>query len=122
MANILVIADNECTRDSFVLSLKASNIVETASTACEGVDKAKNSKPDIIFLDLLTPYTSGIEVLPTLLKICPGVKVYIVTSFIEEYMRELKIAKNKGLEFEICKKSLTNKQIQLIVESASVAV
>ncbi len=53
---ILVIDDDLAIRKSFALTLEdAGRQVDTSESGEEGVDKASNTKYDLIFLDLKVP-------------------------------------------------------------------
>ncbi|MBW8002733.1 MAG: hypothetical protein FVQ80_12045 [Planctomycetes bacterium] len=42
--------------------------------------------------------------------------VYIVTAFHKEFFEELKTAMNKGMEFELLRKPIGNKQIVILTK------
>jgi len=118
LKHILVVDDKEGIRDSFLLSIESDRCtIETASTAEEGIEKAGKKTPDLIFLDITMPGMGGVAALREFHKICPGVSIYVVTAFHEEYMHELEELKTEGIDFEICRKPLGREQIQLIVDS-----
>ena len=118
MANILVIDDEECIRESFKLVLEPENSVDTANGGEEGIAKATMNPPDIIFLDLKMPGMGGVETLIHLQVICVGIPTFIMTGFCDEHMLKLEKVKAKGCLFEVCHKPMDSKQIKLIVESA----
>lgn len=114
---ILVIDDEQGILDSFKLALEEEGyLIETATKGEDGVNKAKERYPDLIFLDLKMPGIDGVETLRRLNKICPHLRIYILTAFYKEYMDELKIAAGENIAFEICRKPIDKKQIQEIVE------
>ncbi len=115
---VLVIDDAEGIRDAFLISLEQSGAqIETASTGEEGIEKALINKPDLVFLDLKMPGMSGVETMRKLLHNCPGINIYIMTAFYQEFMKELEKAREDGLLFELCCKPMGGDQIQLIVNS-----
>lgn len=85
---ILIVDDNlTFTRLlSDALSAKPSYMVETASDGEEGLQKALNSKPDLILLDLVMPKMGGIEVLKKLRqdKSFDATQIYILTQLADE--------------------------------------
>ncbi len=67
LERILIIDDND--RDRYLLKhwLRDTNVlVLEASNGLEGIEKARNDKPKVIFLDLAMPEMSGFEVLEKL--------------------------------------------------------
>ncbi|MGR3220114.1 MAG: hypothetical protein ACUZ8H_09910 [Candidatus Anammoxibacter sp.] len=50
-------------------------------------------------------------------RICPAIPILIMTAFYEEYMTELQKARAKGCLFELCRKPMDAKQIELIVSA-----
>ena len=102
---ILVIDDDAAIRKSFALTLKGADCqVDTAESGKEGIDKASNTKYDLIFLDLKMPGLNGVE---TLIRLRDGgqrMPIYIVTAFHKEFINQLRVAADKGCEFEVMKK------------------
>jgi DNA-binding response OmpR family regulator len=84
ISKILLIEDNDLMRKVYSKKLQLANFkVETAVDGKEGLAKAKESKPDLILLDILMPKLNGIEVLKAIrtdheLK---GVPVIFMTDF-----------------------------------------
>lgn len=116
--SILIIDDEEGVRDSFQISLESEEyIVETAATGELGVEKAKENKPDIIFLDLKMPGIDGVETLERLREFCHDIPIYIVTAFYKEYMQKLQSIMERDISFEICHKPIDSVQIKNIVDS-----
>jgi len=67
MGTILIIDDSQGLRKAFTEALQEEGYqVLTAAGGLAGIAMAKNSKPDLIILDLLMPAPDGIEVLRTL--------------------------------------------------------
>ncbi|MGR3220634.1 MAG: response regulator [Candidatus Anammoxibacter sp.] len=117
MAQILVIDDDECIRNSFEIVLRQEHNVDTASSGEDGIAKAAICCPDIIFLDLKMPGIGGIDTLTQLQTMCQKTHTLIMTSFYEEHMLKLKEARANGLLFELCQKPMDNKQIALITNA-----
>jgi C4-dicarboxylate-specific signal transduction histidine kinase len=63
MAKILVIDDSDIIIDIFNEQLQNTYEVHSASSGQEGLEKTKEIRPDIMFLDYLLPGMNGIEVL-----------------------------------------------------------
>lgn len=81
-SKILIIDDNEGVRHSLARFLKSKNYeTESAESGKEGLQKATEQKYDAILLDLVMPDMSGFDTLIELKKICPSVKVIMMTGF-----------------------------------------
>lgn len=80
---ILLIDDDEETRNEFVSWLSDRYEVVTACDGFQGVAKLLGERPDLIVLDLLLPRVSGYEVIATLHRVSTGIPILVVTSRIE---------------------------------------
>lgn len=58
--------------------------VRTADTAKEGIRAAEELRPDVVFVDVKLPDTSGIEVLKAIKEKHPNTKVVIVTGYVDQ--------------------------------------
>ncbi len=115
---ILIIDDDPAVRGAFNLILEdAGYEVREADGGIKGIELAKQQRPDLVFLDLRMPGMDGVETLRQLKAIDDNLNVYIVTAFAEEYMEQLKVAHNEGLNFQIASKPLSSTQIKHIVSS-----
>ncbi len=115
---ILIIDDDPAVRGAFNLILEdAGYEVREADGGEKGIELAKEHHPDLIFLDLRMPGMDGVETLRQLKALDDKLNVYIVTAFAEEYMEQLKVAHNEGLNFQIASKPLSSTQIKHIVSS-----
>ncbi|HZW13335.1 MAG TPA: response regulator [Noviherbaspirillum sp.] len=117
--HILVIDDDRAVRDAFELALgDEGHTVRLAEDGLNGVDMARQQRPDLVFLDLKMPGMDGVETLRRLLAHDPSIKVYIVTAFAQEYMSGLAQAKQDGLRFQLAAKPLSPQQIRLVAQAA----
>jgi two-component system, chemotaxis family, chemotaxis protein CheY len=67
MAKILIVEDDELLVKAYSRKLGMANYeVATAIDGIEGLEKAKQLKPDLILLDILMPRLNGIELLKTI--------------------------------------------------------
>jgi CheY-like chemotaxis protein len=115
---ILIIDDDPAIRGAFSLILDdAGYKVREAGGGLEGIERVKELRPDLIFLDLRMPGIDGVETLRRLKAIDENLNVYIVTAFADEYMDQLKVAYSEGLHFQIASKPLSSAQIRNIVAS-----
>jgi len=94
---VLIIDDNALTRYTIkTLLLKLDH--EVTGEAENGDDALKayaELKPDVVFLDLILPGKSGVEILEDLLKLDPGAKVVIITA-VEQRELDQKL-ENRGI-------------------------
>jgi PAS domain S-box-containing protein len=115
---ILVIDDDLAIRKSFALALEGADCqVDTAESGKEGIDKASNTKYDLIFLDLKMPGLNGVETLVRLRDGGQRMPIYIVTAFHKEFMNQLRVAADKGYEFEVMKKPFMSEDLVRITET-----
>ena len=103
--SILVIDDEDMIRKLYVNALDGTDCqVETAESGEKGIEKAQETKFDLIFLDLKMPGLNGIETLRKLREIGQTALIYIVTGFYDEYKDQLQSAAADGMSFELLKK------------------
>lgn len=79
---MVLIDDNELTRTVLRLALPAETVevVGEAGTGRAGLDLCLRLKPDVVFLDVLMPDLSGLEILPAILDALPSTEVLMVTA------------------------------------------
>jgi DNA-binding NarL/FixJ family response regulator len=78
----VVVDDHAVVRTGIKLLLEREKDIEVvgeAGNAKDAVFRARALKPDVILLDVVMPGTSGIDVLPTLLKESPDSKVLVLS-------------------------------------------
>ena len=115
---ILVIDDEEAIRKSFILAFEDSDYqVDTAESGEKGIEMAKRSEYDLVFLDLKMPGLDGVTTLRQMRRIDEDVPVYIITAFHEEFFGQLKSLQKDGIDFEVFRKPMENDQIVLITDS-----
>ncbi len=116
--HVLVIDDDLAIRKSFALALEDADCqVDTAQSGEAGVDKASNTKYDLIFLDLKMPGINGVETLIRLRDDGYKMPVYIITAFHEEFMDQLRVAANEGYEFEVMQKPIESQDLVRITKA-----
>ena len=116
---ILVIDDDEGIRKLFVRALEDTPYqVDTAESGAIGIALQKETKYELIFLDLNMPGMNGIEVLRAIRMTDKEVPIYIITAFYKAYLRELTdiFYYEKGLKFEVIHKPITIDKICLIAK------
>lgn len=85
LQKILIIEDNPQLREIYKTSLSSEGlVVETAYDGLNGLEKVISFEPDLIFLDIMMPGMSGLEVLEKLRTDpqykCQKTKVVILTN------------------------------------------
>src|SRR5437667_16222 len=79
-SKILIVDDEPEPRQLFARVLRKEGYnVEEADTGKQGLEIACATVPDLVLLDLYLPDTSGLDLLPRVLKICPAALVVIMT-------------------------------------------
>ena len=117
MSLVLVIDDEETVRDSIELALEDTGYQVVA--ACDGEDgvaRAIELRPDMIFLDLNMPGIDGVETLRRIRAAGVDSPVYIATAFMPSYLDALAAAAKEGLVFGLGQKPLSSAQILMITQ------
>ena len=78
---VLICEDEEGIRESFKLILEDFYDLRFAHNGMEGLEMAKASTPDLMFLDIRMPKLHGMETLKKIKKARPGLPVVIVTGY-----------------------------------------
>ncbi|MDA8160123.1 MAG: response regulator transcription factor [Desulfobacteraceae bacterium] len=107
MIRILVVDDHPVLLSGLSLLLNAEADMEVAGTADSGpkaLAKAKALQPDIVLLDISLPGTSGLLLLPEILRQAPKTRILMLT--MHEDHQYLKEALAKGAKGFILKKCL----------------
>lgn len=87
MARLVVIDDHPIVRDGLktYLSLQRDlEVVGEAGSTAEGLERVRETAPDLVLLDLQLPGEGGLELLPKLAALERPPKVLILTSFLDE--------------------------------------
>ena len=109
---ILVIDDDSAIRKAFVLALEDIDCqVDAAESGEAGIAMASNAEYDLIFLDLKMPGINGVETLIKLRDRGHKMPIYIVTAFNKEFTNQLRVAAEKGYDFEVMKKPIESKDL-----------
>ncbi len=119
---VLVIDDEESVRDAFVDALEDTPyVVEAVSGGEEGLEKAKSSPADLIFLDLKMPGMDGVEVLHRIRELDEVVPIYIVTAFHADFLDRLQAAEDEGLAFQLLHKPIGQEAIRKVATAVLAA-
>lgn len=115
---ILVIDDDEAVRKSFLLALEdTAHQVETVESGEKGIEKVKDTRYDLVFLDLKMPGLNGVQTLRKLRQLDTIVPVYIVTAFHKEFFKDLKLLSEEGIAFDLLRKPIGSDEIVQLTES-----
>jgi len=115
--HILVIDDDAGIRESLSLILgDAGYQVDTVESGEKGIERVRNNKYDLIFLDIKMAGMNGIETLREIRKMGKKIPVYIITAFQREYFRQLEGAKQDGMDFEVIEKPFDRKRLLSLVK------
>jgi CheY-like chemotaxis protein len=118
--SILVIDDEEVIRKSFILALEGTGYnVETVESGEKGIEKARETNFDLIFLDLRMPGLDGVETLRKLWKIGQTVPIYITTAFYDDFVDQLQSAADDAISFYLLKKPVDGDEIRSIAKVVS---
>jgi two-component system, NarL family, response regulator LiaR len=83
---ILVADDESVVRDGVVAILSFQpdiKVVGEAENGEEAIEIARQTKPDVILLDMQMPKVSGLEAIPKLKEVSPISRILVLTSFAE---------------------------------------
>jgi two-component system, NtrC family, response regulator HydG len=125
--NILIVDDNiefcENVRD--IVELRGFGVV-TASDGIEAVRKAKETKPDLVIMDIRMPKMDGVTAFRQIKEISPGTPVILVTAYagdsvIEDALREgvfgcLSKPVDFDELFDIVNKAASGRRLVLVVD------
>jgi NarL family two-component system response regulator LiaR len=84
---ILIVDDHAIVRKglrTLIASEPGLEVIREAANGFEGVEFAREHKPDIILMDLVMPKMDGIAALTEIAKITPRPRVIVITSFGED--------------------------------------
>lgn len=92
MIQVLVVDDEQIERDGMKAILNKSFpslVIHEARNGSEAIEVAKESKPDLILMDIKMPGMNGLEALVQIQKGCPDSKFIMVTAYDTfDYMRQ----------------------------------
>ncbi|MBL8076601.1 MAG: response regulator transcription factor [Anaerolineales bacterium] len=83
---ILVVDDESVVRDGVVAILSFQTdmkVVGEAEDGIKAVEIAKQTKPDVVLLDMHMPKQNGLESIPKLKEVSPKSRILVLTSFAE---------------------------------------
>ena len=113
---ILVVEDNALTRYTIkaLLGKLGHEVVAEAETGAQALEYFSAMKPDVVFLDLILPGKSGVEVLEDLRAVDPAVRVVVITAVDQEELDSR--LSNKGVK-AILRKPFSFDDFKLLMQS-----
>ena len=83
VAAVLVVDDNEDIRDELcrIFSDGDFRVCAKASNGKEAIEIARQTRPQLIILDMSMPVMNGLEAAPELRKLLPGTPIILYTAF-----------------------------------------
>jgi NtrC-family two-component system response regulator AlgB len=112
--NLLVIDDDPALRKSLRLALEAmGNRVAEAADGSHAEELLGHRQFDVAFLDLRLGRERGLDLLPALLRLAPGLAVVVVTAYATI---ETAVEAMRGGAFDYLPKPFTPNQIRLVLD------
>ncbi len=117
---VVIIDDTEDLRDLLKLALSRGgfDIVAEAGDGKEGIEVVRDSRPDIILVDLAMPVMDGIEALPSLRRLCPEAKIVVLSGFGAQQMSARALA--AGADGYVQKGAPLNSILQYVRDITSI--
>ena len=91
MIKVLIVDDHPLVRSGLIALFEVYEdvkIIAEADNGKEAIELSAKYKPDIVLMDLIMPDISGIEATAEINKKCPGIKIIILTSYIDKKLLE----------------------------------
>lgn len=120
LKNVLIVEDDASIRDLYKMALANANyMVEVADSADELYSKLERFKPDCLFLDVMLPGISGLEVLKELrtnpARGCMETKIIVLTNLAQRAVADN--AMDNGADGFIIKADILPKDLPRVIES-----
>lgn len=116
--NILVVEDEKLLREAYVTILQLQgHRIHSAQNGIEGLEKLKEEKPDIVFLDIFMPKMDGREFLRNFdVDEYPSTKVFVLSNISDKETEEEALA--NGAKLFLLKAELSPLDLVRIVDEA----
>jgi DNA-binding NarL/FixJ family response regulator len=120
MLKVLIVEDNRIFREAFKKGLVdyfPSMVVEEAGNADEALQKIKEGRPRLIFMDIRLPGINGLQLTQRLKKEFPDINIAILTDYdLPEYRQA---AVQYGADRFFVKNSFKWDELEALVQSIS---
>jgi NarL family two-component system response regulator LiaR len=116
---VLIVDDHTVVRQGLRLLMEAQEDIEVVGEAAGGTEAviaAKESKPDVILLDLIMPGMSGLDVLRELQKQSAAGRVLVLTSSLDDHI--IRQAIQAGAQGYLLKTSRSSDMLDAIRQTA----
>jgi CheY-like chemotaxis protein len=118
--NVLIVEDEVMIRELYFLSLnKAGYHTVLAGSGSEAFKQLESFKPDVVFLDIMLPEMSGIDILKALRTDpshnCQDAKIVLITNLGQENLADIAIKEHA--DGYIIKADILPKDLVTIIES-----
>jgi two-component system, NarL family, response regulator LiaR len=83
---VLVVEDQNVVREGLVAILSFQSDIEVVGQACDGlqaVQMLRQTKPDVVLLDLVMPNQDGLTTIPQIKQITPDAQILVLSGFAE---------------------------------------
>jgi CheY-like chemotaxis protein len=116
--NILIIEDEKLLREAYMTILELQgHKIRSAQNGLEGLEKLKEEKPDIIFLDIFMPKMDGREFLRNFsVDEYPSTKVFVLSNISDKETEKEALA--NGAKLFLLKAELSPMDLVRIVDEA----
>jgi two-component system NtrC family response regulator len=116
MANVLIIDDNKLVNDSLAYVVQGNgHHPSSAFTLKEGMEKVRSGNFQVVFLDVIMPDGSGLELISDIKKASSSPEVIIITGFSEP--KKAKKCLKEGA-WDYVEKPLSPEQIKVLLIGA----
>jgi signal transduction histidine kinase len=91
---VVIIDDTRDLRDLLGLALTKGGfeVVGEAGDGSAGIDVVRETRPDVVLLDLSMPVMDGVEALPTIRRLCPAARIIVLSGFGADQMSARAVA------------------------------
>jgi len=118
--NILIVDDHELILNGICDMFKSQHqykIVGRAANGKEAIEKAIETKPDVIFMDISMPVMNGIEATKTIVQILKSIRIIALTQHEEdEYVRQFLSAGGCGYLLKNSKKEEFLEAVDVVLD------
>ena len=91
---VVIIDDTEDLRDLLRIALVRGGfeVIAEAGDGQAGIEVVRETRPDVVLLDLSMPVLDGIEALPTIRRLCPSARIIVLSGFGAQQLSDRAVA------------------------------